>query len=884
MPRRRRTEPESTESNSSAAALFKTLQEEYRKLREQWGKSYSYAIGDEASLRVRVHQKLTAREDPGPLDVEGEAACGQILDLASWGPDKEFPRAMIRYWILSSGGGFAVRAAARTWAYERPTPHHDKDGVATPHDFPKLSPRKSWHYDPDKLGTWHALRAEFEAADPAAYSEARGAAMELRTRAIEIFGDGALLLKAALSYAFPREPDWAAADADDLLLDRNHHHYWYRERHPWCLLASLRDVERADRIIATWAGYTPPRLFEFAPALKTNLGSAAFGPLRRLASGFILEKRKVPVYKILSQFETPEAALWFAQNLEGSRALAAEAAAYLTRHVSLAIPALASMLAVSKTDGNAAAAILTRHLSESREAVEAALAGMSDEDRSRVERLGRKLQRLEELRPSEENTECPGWLVSSESKLPRKMPAFWTPSLFPRPLVNGGRALSSEAVETLGAMLKASTLTTPHVGVVKARSGLDFASTAEFVWAIFTAWLGAQCPSDERWAFDALAHLGGDEAARRLAPLLKDWAAKGATPRAKSAVEVLGKIGTDLSLSYVQRLAETSKNKPLRKKAGEVLESVALERGLTRDDLEDRLVPDLGLDASGFRVLDFGPRSFRAGFDSRLKPIVFDDAGARRDRLPPARKTDDAEKAGRAQREWKAVTKDAEALFKAHGWRLEGAMCSRRVWKHDAWKEWASHPLMRHLVRCVVWEARTATGETIGTFRVTEDGSLADEKDGLFRPVLSFGCTVPHPLSIPSKTLASWRTIFNDYEILQPFPQLGRDFYPADEKELGSYELARVDGRQTTANRLMGIRHRGWREGYGLAGPSGTSGIFKRIPGGSHTVFLAVEGTKLGRAYLNRGEEGEKKARFRELDPVWFSEVVRDMEWLTIVA
>ena len=44
-------------------------------------------------------------------------------------------------------------------------------------------------------------------------------------------------------------------------------------------------------------------------------------------------------------------------------------------------------------------------------------------------------------------------------------------------------------------------------------------------------------------------------------------------------------------------------------------------------ELEDRIAPDLGLDAQGALVRDFGPRQFKLGFDESLKPVVRDFTG-----------------------------------------------------------------------------------------------------------------------------------------------------------------------------------------------------------------------------------------------------------------
>ncbi len=76
------------------------------------------------------------------------------------------------------------------------------------------------------------------------------------------------------------------------------------------------------------------------------------------------------------------------------------------------------------------------------------------------------------------------------------------------------------------------------------------------------------------------------------------------------------------------------------------LESIADARGLSSEELEDRLAPDLGLDAQGTMQLDFGPRAFQVGFDETLKPYVRERGadgvpGARLADLPKPKKTDD---------------------------------------------------------------------------------------------------------------------------------------------------------------------------------------------------------------------------------------------------
>ena len=91
-------------------------------------------------------------------------------------------------------------------------------------------------------------------------------------------------------------------------------------------------------------------------------------------------------------------------------------------------------------------------------------------------------------------------------------------------------------------------------------------------------------------------------------------------------------------------------------------------------------MPDLGLDAHGTMLFDYGPRSYRAGFYQDLQPYVVDHAGAQTSALPRPNKTDDAEKAARAQDLWRALKAETKALAAAEVRRLERAMVHGRIW------------------------------------------------------------------------------------------------------------------------------------------------------------------------------------------------------------
>ncbi|MBE1533013.1 hypothetical protein [Actinomadura algeriensis] len=82
------------------------------------------------------------------------------------------------------------------------------------------------------------------------------------------------------------------------------------------------------------------------------------------------------------------------------------------------------------------------------------------------------------------------------------------------------------------------------------------------------------------------------------------------------ALDVLASIGTDVAVMQLHLVAEKARPKRLKKKAGQLLVQVADDRGLTMEQLGDRIVPDFGLDADGGRTLDYGPGRSRSASTS----------------------------------------------------------------------------------------------------------------------------------------------------------------------------------------------------------------------------------------------------------------------------
>jgi predicted DNA-binding WGR domain protein len=437
----------------------------------------------------------------------------------------------------------------------------------------------------------------------------------------------------------------------------------------------------------------------------------------------------------------------------------------------------------------------------------------------------------------------PKWLkqVLTAAPTPGKLPGFAQPTRLP-PVLIDGRRLGDGQVLTLLATLRDSPLGSPQPLVAALRQHADRASLDAFAWRLFDLWLGDGAPPKEKWTLLVLGHLGGDAVALKLAPLVRAWPGENQHPRAVLGLECLRAIGTDTALMQLAGIAQKLKFQGLKNKAKELMEAIAKDKGLSREELEDRIVPDLGLDERGTRIFDFGPRRFEVVLSPDLKPLVRDEERKLRDDLPKPGAKDDTAKADAAGAEWKVLKKALREAAKVQAFRLEQAMVVGRRWAPDEFRTLlVRHPLMVNLVRRLLWGGYDAKGKLVHTFRVTEEGEYADTEDhsSTLDGLASVG--IVHPLHLSEGEKSKWGQVFGDYEIIAPIPQLGRPVYSLEKAEAKAKEIKRFAGKKIPATSLWGgLERLAW-----VRGAPGDGGIVhehsKSFPAAGVTAVLEYE-------------------------------------------
>ncbi|GAB3275212.1 DUF4132 domain-containing protein [Kineosporia babensis] len=638
-----------------------------------------------------------------------------------------------------------------------------------------------------------------------------------------------------------------------------HGGYWYDNLS--FLLEAPEDLAR--RVLP---GYAPDNWVgwnELAP-IVARFGADAIAPMI-----LRVEARPADTYRVLAPLFSPELAVKTAEWLAQRKSARGVATTWLLRH-----SADASLALVPQALGKAGVA---------RRQAEAALVLLNTRGEGAAVREAAQSYGAPAAAAIDELLARDPLMV-----LPAKVPdqPVWAlPGLLPSVRVkDGSSVLPDTAVTYLITMFALSRMDQPYAGLDMVKETVNTDDLAAFAWALFEGWLGAGAEPKENWTLDAVALAGDDEAVRRLTPMILAWPGEGGHQRAVAGLGVLATIGTDVALMHLHTIAQRAKFKGLKTRAQEKMSEVADDLGLTADQLADRLVPGLGLADDGSLRLDYGPRQFVVGFDEQLKPFVADAAGKRLKTLPKPGAKDDPELAPAAYKQFSALKKDVRRVATDVIARLEFAMVNQRRWSGAEFRQlFVAHPLLRHIVRRLVWGLYDEQGRLTGSLRVAEDSSFADVSDEEVVLADDAVLGVVHPRHLDD--VSAWTEVFADYEILQPFAQLSRSVFTLSPGSAESGHLEQFEGLKVPAGKLLGLERRGWQRespmDAGVQGSievtfaSGTSCTVVLDPGFIIGIPTEFEDQQLHSVLLR--SNGDVKGP----DPVAVSEILRDLGEVT---
>ncbi len=406
-----------------------------------------------------------------------------------------------------------------------------------------------------------------------------------------------------------------------------------------------------------------------------------------------------------------------------------------------------------------------------------------------------------------------------------------------------------------------------------------------------------------RGAYWALADFPETRVRDFLTQHILDWSRSGESnpSSANAAILALTRFNDEDALRRLNTLYACVTHRSLRKRLQDTLETLAMERGMSRDDMADQLVADHDLSPGSTRTWEAGDYrvSLSIASDGKLERTVVGSNGKPHQSLP------------RQVREtyanlWQEILtegKTIRATITTQKNRLEAAMVDRRRWKFAMWKRiFTTHPILGQLARRLIWEIFDTIDRRTAYALPGVDGTWRNAHNEAVEVSIDSTLTIAHFIEMPTEEHSAWQRFIITQRIIQPFKQAFREMYiltPAEE-QTGDYSN-RFAAHIVSLPHLQALAYaRGW------SGPLGFSGFDGAGEGWRDFHTTNVRATLLQESIIredyNRGygtiqqisfypvpQRGEwiydiQLIPLRDVDPIVFSETMRDVDLFVAVA
>jgi len=359
------------------------------------------------------------------------------------------------------------------------------------------------------------------------------------------------------------------------------------------------------------------------------------------------------------------------------------------------------------------------------------------------------------------------------------------------------------------------------------------------------------------------------------------------TSQASALLELAAAHAHPATLQVVIAAATRLRQKGVQAFAGALVERVAEQHDWTLDELGDRTVPSAGLEEDGTLPLPCGEdgKPYVGRLDDAFRLIVVNPAGKKISSLPAG--TDEVTRASRKR--LSAARKELKQVVTLQTARLYEALCAERVWAREDWlRDLAGHPLMRQLIRRVVWIGLDDAGAVRGTFRPTAEGDFTDAADEPIDPSGFGAVRIAHGALLDEADGAAWLAHLADYEVESLLGQFGRTLFRLSDTDEARAATA-IEDRKGWLSDSFTIRGAATRLGYERGQPE-DAGWFHdyRKPFQSAGLTAVIEFTgsfvpeeniraALIDLHFERSGRGGRRVALGEVPPVLLSECWNDL-------
>ena len=238
------------------------------------------------------------------------------------------------------------------------------------------------------------------------------------------------------------------------------------------------------------------------------------------------------------------------------------------------------------------------------------------------------------------------------------------------------------------------------------------------------------------------------------------------------------------------------KDKRIKMAANEALELISQKQGMTRDELNDILVPDFNFEMDRTKIFTYGDKRIKIELDIAKIPqkvILYDENNNKEIKSFPKvskKRNVDNEILEEYKRELKYIKKQLKEISSVQRNNLLKALFTQRKWKAEKWKEiFIKNPIMQKFAIFLLWKEIDEKNNTVSTFRYTENNIFESINEKEYQLNQNNFVNLVYFPELKEEEREYWKMYFNNKKILQPINQINIPFYKLTEEKKEKIEI-----------------------------------------------------------------------------------------------
>ncbi len=311
-----------------------------------------------------------------------------------------------------------------------------------------------------------------------------------------------------------------------------------------------------------------------------------------------------------------------------------------------------------------------------------------------------------------------------------------------------------------------------------------------------------------QWSMWSLKFLGGPRAFERAGQLLRRDSHAEPSDVGFAFISAMLRQRDDprawAHVLSVERLGRKKKDDWMGYTVRDIYQDLEERHGWSVRRADANLAPPFGLEADGAARFDYGGRVVTLRVDASLQVIVSDDTGKVHASLPGARKGEDRARVALHKKRMKWMRGILGRAIEEAKERFEDELCDTFSRSLGELREHVlSHPWKQFFVRSLIWGSYDGL-ELEHTFLCDADGSLMGADFGTLELPDDAIVRLVHPSELTDDARRAWSQVLADSEILQPFAQLQREVFTAQDwaSENDRFGASSLGAKEATSKRL----------------------------------------------------------------------------------